>query len=33
VRTLVKFMGLGVVYFTLLAVVTLLTIVVSAIGA
>lgn len=32
-RTLVKFMGLGVVYFTLLAVVTLLTIVVSAIGA
>jgi hypothetical protein len=32
-RTLVKFMGLGVVYFALLALVTLLTIVVSAIGA
>jgi hypothetical protein len=32
-RTLVKFTGLGVLYFTLLAAVTLLTIVVSAIGA
>ena len=32
-RTFVKFMGLGIVYFTLLAVVTLLTIVVSAISA
>jgi hypothetical protein len=32
-RTLVKFMGLGIVYFTLLAVVMLLTLVVSAVGA